>query len=186
MRMLGVSKKNNKYGCMLLASLGNAKGMFTRASAQLHPLSSASPNRPTQPNPAYDLPKEATSFVIWMTQGDTEFWNKAQSSSHESSILGKAPMCMSRAVPAGNSRWVDASKPTSDGILWGCPTAIPKGSPGNYTWETSTSGRYATKTVETLKPPRCVMRAEFEMSLCDTCCCKVHSENVHSQVLLQV
>ena len=99
---------------------------------------------------------EATSFDMWMTQGDIEFWSKAQSVIFFTRGYSRQSTHVHEQGDircAGNRKWVDASKPTSRGIIWGCPTAIiPKGSPGHYTWETSTFGRYATKTIQTLKP----------------------------------
>ena len=64
MRMLRVSKHNNKYGCMLLASLGKVKGMSTRVTAYLVSITTAPLNRPPQPNPAYDLPKVSVRSVV--------------------------------------------------------------------------------------------------------------------------
>jgi len=162
-KALGLNHERNKYTCMLINSLGNLNKLYTRPSAKLVKIGT-SPPKPAKPDPKYDLPNEATSFEMWLTQGDSAFWNKTQSSTYQT-MQGAVPTCMPPPIiKAGNPR--DASIPDKDGIIWGCPTAIPKGSSGNWRWETS------TEPVQQIPPPKCAMRLKFVMSGCDTCCCK--------------
>ena len=167
---LGMDKEQNKYTCMLLNSLGNGlfngKRFSTRTSANLVRIGT-SPPKPAKPDPSYDLPNEATSIEMWLTQGDVAFWNKARSSTYETMQDKKSPICM----PPKYTKAKDASIPENDGTIWGCPTAIPKGSSGNWRWETSTG--------QQIPPPKCSMRLKFVMSACDTCCCKVCDHAPH-------